>query len=144
MIKKLNMNTEQINEVMKIWKDAAIEAHRFIPDEYWLKNYDVIKEKYIPIAETYGYLEENEIKGFISILDGKFIGALFVDINYQGKGVGRKLIDHAKGIYDQLILAVYKENEKAVGFYKKVGFAVENEQVNEETNRLEYIMGFEK
>jgi putative acetyltransferase len=129
---------------MTIWKEATIKAHGFISDEYWLKNYNVVKEKYIPMAETYAYLEGSEIKGFISIIGEEYIGALFVDINCQGKGIGKKLIEYIKGIYDNLTLAVYKKNEKAVSFYKKVGFIVKHKQTNEETNEQEYIMVFEK
>ncbi|WZL73072.1 N-acetyltransferase [Clostridiaceae bacterium 35-E11] len=140
MIKKLEVNVKEINKVMKIWKEATMKAHRFISEAYWLENYNVVKEKYIPMAETYVYLEENEIKGFISILAGEYIGGLFVDINCQGKGIGEKLITYTKDIYDKLKLAVYKENEKAVGFYKKMGFIVKHEQLNEETNEPEYIM----
>lgn len=143
IIKKLDVNTKDINKVMIIWKEATIKAHRFIPDEYWLNNYDIVKDKYIPMGETYVYLEENEIKGFISIIEG-YIGALFVDINSQGKGIGRSLIEHTKAIYENLILSVYKKNDQAVGFYKKVGFTVKSEKINEETNELEYNMNFEK
>lgn len=144
MIKELRLNTDEINKIMKIWKEATIKAHEFIPEEYWLKSYNVVKEKYIPMAETYVYLEESEIKGFISIIGGEYIGALFVSIACQGKGIGRKLIEYAKGTYDDLTLAVYKKNEKGVNFYRKVGFVVKHEQTNEETNEQEYIMVFEK
>ncbi|WP_129598317.1 N-acetyltransferase [Anaerophilus nitritogenes] len=143
MIKNLNMNDE-IHKVMKIWKEATIQAHKFISEEYWLNSYDVVKEQYIPMAETYVYLEENEIQGFISVLGEEHIGALFVDINCQGGGVGKKLINHTKKIYEKLTLEVYKKNEKAVGFYKKVGFIVKEENLNEETNEPTYVMTFEK
>ena len=144
MIRKLNINKQEINKVMEIWKESTIKAHSFISEEYWMKNYDVVKEKYLPMAATYVYLEGNEIKGFISVLGGEFIGALFVDVNCQGKGIGRKLIEHIKQIYDSLTLAVYKDNEGAVGFYKKTGFVLKQEQLDKETNHVEYIMTFEK
>lgn len=144
MIRKLNLNEKEINDIMEIWKKATIEGHPFISKEYWLESYKIVKEKYIPMAETYVYLEEDEIKAFISILEGEYIGALFVDINYQGGGIGKKLIEHTKSIYDSLTLSVYKENEKAVNFYKKVGFIKESEKLNEETNRPEYFMSFQK
>lgn len=144
MIRKLNLNVEEVNNIMNIWKKATIKAHEFIPTEYWLKNFNVVKEKYIPLAETYVYLEESQIKGFISIIGGEYIGALFVDINCQGRGIGRKLIEYSRRIYDRLKLAVYKENNQAVGFYKQVGFTVKYEQLNEETNEPEYIMELEK
>lgn len=72
------------------------------------------------------------------------LGHLFVDVDSQGIGIGRKLIEYTKDKYDKLTLAVYKENKKAVGFYKKVGFVVKDECVNEETNAVEYMMSFEE
>ncbi|MCC5910735.1 MAG: N-acetyltransferase [Clostridiaceae bacterium] len=142
MIRKMKVNEQEMRKIMEIWKVSTIEAHNFICKEYWLKSYKAVKEEYIPDAETYVYLEKNEIKGFISILDGQYIGALFVDINCQGKGVGKKLIEYTKGLYEHLRLDVYKKNEQAVNFYKKVGFIEEYEKVNEETNEVEYTMVF--
>lgn len=144
MIKELNLNVNETNKIMKIWKEATIKAHPFISKEYWLENYDVIKDEYIPIAKTYVYLDEGDILGFISIVDRDFIGALFVDTNWQGKGIGNQLIEYVKEKYDNLTLTVYKENEKAVGFYNKVGFVVKDQQLNETTNKTEYVMSFEK
>ncbi|MGF7060220.1 N-acetyltransferase [Brassicibacter mesophilus] len=140
MIRKLKMNEEEINRIMTIWKQATIKAHEFISEDYWLKSYDVVKEKYIPMAENYVYFDDEEIKGFISILNEEHIGALFVDVNCQGKGIGRKLIEYTRQIYDKLTLAVYKKNDQAVRFYKQVGFTITYEQLNEETNEPEYIM----
>ncbi|ABR47710.1 GCN5-related N-acetyltransferase [Alkaliphilus metalliredigens QYMF] len=144
MIRRLNVNEEEMNKIMEIWKTSTIQAHQFIPKEYWLKNYEIVKEKYVPMAETYVCLDENEIKGFISIIQGEYIGALFVDIHCQAKGIGGELIEYVKEIYDSLTLGVYKENKKAVTFYEKVGFIKKCEKLNEETNELEYIMNFQK
>ncbi len=144
IIRELTTNKQEINRVMEIWKESTIQAHRFIAKEYWLQNYTVVKETYIPRSTTYLYLEGNEIKGFISIVDGQFIGALFVAVHCQGKGIGRKLVDHVKGIYDRLTLAVYKDNQQAVHFYQKNGFVLQQEQVDKETNHVEFIMSFEK
>ena len=60
--------------------------------------------------------------------------------NHQGQGIGKNLIDYAKNLYDNLSLAVYKENEKALEFYKKMGFKIISENINEDTNCVEYIM----
>ncbi|WP_291573898.1 N-acetyltransferase [Clostridium sp. UBA4548] len=144
MIKKLAINDDEINKIMEIWKEATIKAHNFISEDYWLNSYNVVKEKYIPMAETYVYLEQGQIQGFISVIGGDFIGAVFVHVNCQGKGIGTKLIDYVKSIYSKINLAVYKENYKSVEFYKKAGFIVESETINEETKRPEYIMCFQK
>lgn len=140
MIRELRK--EDINDIMEIWKKSTIKAHKFIPEDYWIKNYSVVKETYIPISETFIYEENGKNKGFISIIDDKFIGALFVDVNVQGQGIGTKLIEFAKQKCKELSLAVYKNNEKSVDFYKKVGFTIEKEQINEDSNKKEFIMSW--
>ncbi|MGV3026568.1 N-acetyltransferase [Clostridium thermobutyricum] len=138
MIRKLR--NEDIEKVMKIWKDSTIKAHDFISKEYWENNYDVVKNTYIPMSETFIYEIENKIKGFISVINNEFIGALFVDINCQGLGVGSELINYVVKEYNKLSLAVYKENKNAVEFYISKGFKIIKEQIDEETGAIEYIM----
>jgi len=140
MIRKMNKTEYEIESIMQLWLKSTIKAHPFISEDYWNSNYDVIKNKYIPLSEIYVYLENKFILGFISVLNSEFIGALFVDVNNQGKGIGKKLIQHAMDIYGKLTLAVYKDNLQAVNFYKHIGFKVIREQSNEETNKIEYIM----
>ncbi len=91
-------------------------------------------------SETFLYIEENHIVGFISIVNKNYIGGLFIDIEFQRKGIGRKLIEYVQEQYGDLSLAVYKDNEKAVQFYKNSGFKTMSEQLNEETSKVEYIM----
>ncbi|WP_195972728.1 N-acetyltransferase [Clostridium thermobutyricum] len=138
MIRKLR--NEDIEKVMKIWKDSTIKAHDFISKEYWENNYDVVKNTYIPMSETFIYEIENKIEGFISVINNEFIGALFVDINCQGLGVGSELINYVVKEYNKLSLAVYKENKNAVEFYISKGFKIIKEQIDEETGAVEYIM----
>ena len=131
-----------INIIMEIWLESTIRAHSFIEKNYWVNNYDLVKTKYIPYSKTYVYEEGNKIKGFISIIENNFIGALFVDNNSQGNGIGKKLLDFAKKEYKSLSLAVYKENEKALKFYLREGFSIVKEQVNEDSKRLELMMEY--
>lgn len=138
MIRKLD--NKDVNRIMEIWLESTIKAHSFIEKEYWQSNYNTVKYVYIPIAETYVYEENDVIKGFISIIDKEFIGALFVDNDYQGLGVGSKLINFVLNKYDTLSLAVYKENFKSVRFYKKMGFEILSEEINEDSKHPEYIM----
>lgn len=140
MIRELKI--EETNRIMRIWKESTIKAHKFIPESYWLKNYSLVKETYIPMAKTFVYIEKEKIKGFISIINDEFIGAIFVDINYQGQGVGTALIDFVKNKYNKLNLAVYKENKKIVEFYKKTGFIIQRQQVNKDTDKVEFIMSW--
>lgn len=126
MIRKFK--NSDINKVMDIWLKTNIEAHNFINTEYWKNNFDLVKNEYFPISETYIYEENEEIKGFISILNKNYIGALFVDLKYQGKGIGKSLIDYCKNLYTELSLEVFKENIKAIKFYFKNNFIIISEE----------------
>lgn len=139
MIRRLKTAQQEI-DIMKIWLDSTVEAHHFIEKDYWYENYDMVKNVYLPQSETFVFIEDENILGFISILNKGYIGALFIDINHQGKGIGRKLIEYAQRQYRELTLAVYKDNDQAVRFYNKNGFKIISEQLNTETSKLEYIM----
>lgn len=138
MIRKLK--NEDIDIVMNIWKESTIKAHNFIDKQYWEENYETVKNTYLPMSETFVYVDQDNIKGFISVIESEFIGALFVDVNYQGEGIGSKLIDYASEKYGELELAVYKDNERAVKFYKEKGFKIIKEQETEDPKFKEYIM----
>lgn len=133
---------DDIDRVMSIWLESTVEAHSFISKEYWEENYQVVKNKYIPMSETYVYEYDNDIKGFISVIEGSFIGALFVDIKAQGKGIGKVLVDYVKEKYEKLSLAVYSDNTKAYKFYKRQGFEEILEQNNEDSGYKEIVMEY--
>ncbi|WPC39918.1 N-acetyltransferase [Clostridium sp. JS66] len=139
MIKSFNLS--KLDSVMKIWLDTNIEAHDFIQKEYWINNYDLVKQM-LPLADIYIFEENNVIKGFIGITEGNYIAGLFVKKEYQGEGIGYKLIDYCKCKYLFLKLDVFMKNKNAVNFYHKNGFKVLDEHFNEETNEIEYTMLF--
>ena len=138
MIRQLQ--NKDIDKIMEIWLESTIDAHKFISKESWNENYNIVKDMYIPMSKTFVYEDNDDIRGFISVINNNFIGALFVEKNHQGQGIGKNLIDYAKNLYDNLSLAVYKENEKALEFYKKMEFKIISENINEDTNCVEYIM----
>lgn len=70
----------------------------------------------------------------------EFIGALFIDVDYQGLGIGKKLINYVINKYEKLNLAVYKDNKKSIEFYINRGFKIVNEQLNDDSGYKEYIM----
>ncbi|MGG7177397.1 N-acetyltransferase [Clostridium paraputrificum] len=141
MIKKFDLN--KLDEVMKIWLDTNIDAHDFISKEYWTGNFDMVKEM-MPCAEIYIYEEDEIIKGFIGVVEESYIAGLFVRKEYQRDGIGKKLIEYCKSKYPYLILEVFVKNDKAVNFYKKNDFIVQEEGINEDTKELEYTMSFRK
>ena len=142
MIRKFK--EEDTTKVMAIWTKGTFEAHSFIDKDYWLLNYNKVKDEYLKKSETYVYTENNDIKGFISILNNEYIGALFVRKEYRRSGIGRKLINFVKDKYDKLTLNVYEKNINAILFYTKLGFINQKIQIDDKTNEKEYVMEWKK
>ncbi len=142
MIKELE--SCEIDSIMDIWLKTNTSSHCFIPEEYWTRNYSVVKEEYLPASATFVYKEDDVIKAFISVIDDCFIGALFVLEKYQRKGIGQKLLDHCKSLYLNLELGVYTENKAAIDFYMKNGFKVKKKQNNNDSGFMEYVMSWKK
>ena len=131
-----------INAVMQIWKNENIKAHKFIQKEYWENNYSYVKEV-LPNAEIYVYILEKKVVGFVG-LDRDYIEGIFVDTNNQHTGVGTSLLNEIKKTRNNLTLCVYKKNTTAVNFYKKNDFVIISENIDKNTNEIEYTMVWNK
>lgn len=134
-----NFQHSDIESIVEIWLAASIKAHDFMAPEYWESKLDDMRNIYIPASETYVYENDAKIEGFISIYENN-IAAIFVSPKLQGKGIGSGLIDFVRSRYKELSLCVYKSNEKSISFYKKHGFQVVCEQIDEHTNYPEIKM----
>ena len=136
MIRKLRK--EDVDAAAHIWLDTNIKAHYFVPSQYWESNFKTVKEM-LPQAEVYVYDNGEEIQGFIGVRGGHVEG-LFVSDEMQSHGIGKLLLDHIKSKKNTLSLNAYLENARAIHFYKREGFEVERETVDEATGEKEYIM----
>lgn len=140
MIKKFEKNDIEI--IMQIWKNENIKAHKFIPKEYWENNYSYVKE-ILPNAEIYVYIFKENIVGFIG-LNGNYIEGIFVNTNNQCNGIGTSLLNKVKENRNNLTLSVYKKNINAINFYKKNGFIITSENIDKDTDEIEYTMTWNK
>lgn len=142
MIRK--MEETDISDVLQIWLETNIRAHNFIEKEYWTGNYEMVKQ-ILPEAEVYVYEDEKngQIAGFIGI-NNQYVEGLFVKESAQSRGIGKQLLDHAKSRKTELRLGVYQKNMRAVRFYLRENFLIQAEEMDEDTNEKEYIMGWGK
>ena len=129
-------------KLLDIWLKANIQSHNFISSDYWNKMQPTVRKYYIPNTETFVYEDKRQIKGFISIIDDKYVGALFVSPNYQNKKIGTKLINYVKKIHPELSLKVFVKNEGALRFYQRIGFKIIDEQVDDRTKEKELLMSW--
>ena len=144
-----------VDRVAEIWLDTNLRAHDFIPAEYWEGNFAAVKEMF-PQAEVYVYEEKrggtgaseqpdpgrDEILGFIG-LNGDYIEGIFVCGEAQSRGIGKALLDHVKERKKKLSLNVYKKNRRAVNFYQRECFCIDEEETDENTGESEYLMTWE-
>lgn len=133
-----NFREDDLEEVMNIWLHTNIMAHDFIEGSYWESKFNEVKEM-MPSAMIFVFEEKGIINGFIGLADD-YIAGIFVRSEYQSKGIGKKLLDHAKGICNRLYLQVYKKNARAVNFYLREGFSIQKEQIDGNTGEIEYIL----
>ena len=117
-----------IDAVMQIWLDTNIQAHHFIPSDYWRTNCNMVREM-LPHAEIYVHEDDctKQIDGFIGLNDD-YIEGVFVKETMQSKGIGKQLLNHAKEFKSKLKLSVYQENEKAIKFYLREKFSIQSER----------------
>ena len=136
MIRKLQ--NVDINKVVDIWLKTNLEAHDFIPGQYWTSNYEAVK-KMLPQAEVYVYEGNKTIQGFVGVRD-EYIEGIFVSGKMQSHGIGKALLDYIKDKKARLQLNVYQKNVRAMSFYQREGFTIQSEGLDEFTGEKEYVM----
>ena len=138
MIRK--MQPADLEPVLNFWLAATLQAHSFIDPAYWHNNLEPVRQM-LPQAEVYVYAKaaDGQPLGLIG-LDGDYIAGLFVAPEAQAQGIGKQLLDYAKSLRSQLTLRVYQQNERALRFYQREGFQIENEQIDEATGAAEYLI----
>ena len=139
MIRKLQK--VDINRVADIWLKTNLKAHFFIPEQYWISNYEFVKEM-LSQAEVYVYEDDKMIQGFIGVSD-EYIECIFVSNEIQSRGIGKMLLDYIKDKKDRLQLKVYQKNVRAMSFYQREGFTIQSEEMDEFTREKEYVMNWE-
>ena len=136
MIRKL-LNGD-IDRVADIWLKTNLKAHFFISKQYWINNYELVKEM-LPQAEVYVFAVDKLIQGVVGLND-EYIEGIFVSEEMQSCGIGKLLLDYIKDKKVSLQLNVYQKNTRAISFYQREGFIIQCEGLDEATGEKEYTM----
>lgn len=59
--------------------------------------------------------------------DGYLLDEIFIDLEYRNKGIGTSIVQKILLDYSLVYLWVYKNNKRAIEFYKKMGFSISDE-----------------
>ena len=142
MYKLVKASKKDIPRLIKYKKDIIymyskdlVEDERNKIDEYVITSANEMFEDY------YNIIIDDKIIGSILLKDmpqGKLIDEIYIEKEFRNNGIGtdiiRKMLENNRNIY----LWVYKENEKAVSLYKRLGFII----VDETESR--YYMKYDK
>lgn len=120
---------------MAVWSAASKAAHPFIPGEGEGERARVVRELYLPNAETWVVDEDGDVVGLLGLLDSE-IGGLFVRPDRQGGGWGRRMVDHAAALKGALTVEVFELNHRARVFYAAMGFVEIGRRLDEETGSV--------
>lgn len=140
MIRKYS--DKDLGKLSDIWLQGCLQTHNFVKQDYWLKMLPAVKKYYLPNTEGFIFEDQHQLKGFISLIDDKYIGALFVAPKFQYQKIGSKLLQYVKRIYPELSLKVFTKNINAVRFYQKHGFKVMSEVTDESTKETQLLMSW--
>ena len=136
------MKTDDLDPVIQIWLESNRQAHSFIETDYWEKNKEEVRKmlphSLIQVAEI-----EGNIVGFIGMNETKIEG-LFVNYNFQSRGIGHSLIEWAKTRNEVLTLNVYQKNQRALRFYLKEGFVIGERLMDQKTGEIELLMQWKR
>lgn len=102
---------EDVNDSIPLWFLESLEVSAF--------ESRFSDEKFT----NFVYLEEPAIKAYISIKNGSHVYHLFVSEEFQGKGIAKKLWNHAKS---QLPASAYEVRSSifAIPVYQSFGFTI--------------------
>ena len=136
-----HLNETDLTEILSVWLNTNLQAHSFIPAEYWKENYDIVKQM-LPQAEVYVYEQNGHIAGFIGLMEQEIAG-LFVQDTLQSKGIGKQLLDYVKKRKSCLTLHAYRKTQRAVQFYLREQFYIQSQETDSSTGEREYVMKWE-
>ena len=137
-IKKLKKS--QRYEVLDLWLRCTMLDNPFIERNFWEKHYDEVRDNYLINSDTYVYLQDGSVAGFMCITDENYIRGLFVDPKFRSRGIGAQLVRHAKQLYSMLDVKVFMKSRAMVDFATHMGFVIDGAELHKETGEIQYNM----
>ena len=127
--------------IIEVWTATSLVATPFLSDEFMTEERDNIRTIWLSKAETWVYVADSTVIGFVSLI-GNEVGAIFVHPDYQGRTIGRALMDHAASLRAELFLDVFEDNAVGRRFYDRYGFQFEHKHVHEQTGHMQIRLSY--
>ena len=122
--------------ILYVINDAAIKYKGVIPDDCWHEPYMLEEElvnEFNNGVHMFGYNKNNKLVGVMGIQEFKDVTLIrhaYTLTNYQGKGIGKSLLQYLfrlnKSSY--LLVGTWQDAAWAIEFYEKFGFIRQNKK----------------
>jgi len=126
---------QDLEQIMSVWYEASLLAHPFLKNQFVEKVEADMRNLYIPNSQTWVFVQNKSIVGFISMIE-KEIGGLFVLPDYHSQGIGTKLVDFVAKEHQVLEVEVFEKNTIGRGFYDKYGFKLIKRFTHKESGNI--------
>lgn len=117
--------SEDANATAEVWHRAGRAAYGFLPtwQAFALEEArEVFRDAIAARCEVFVAELEGRVVAYLA-LEGSYLDRLYVDPAYQQRGIGARLLEHAKALRpDGLELHTHVENRGARSFYERHGF----------------------
>ena len=124
--------SSDLDDVLSTWENASKLSHPFLKEDFLAQERKNIPEIYLPNADTWVVEIDDQVAGFIALV-GSEVGAIFLQPEYQGKGMGKLMLDKAQALHGDLEAQVFVKNSIGLDFYLKYGFQLLEEKTHEQT-----------
>ncbi len=121
-----SVKSEDYPELIEVWEASVRATHHFLEES------DIEFYKPLILNSYFDALElkciknsQNQISGFSGVADHN-LEMLFIHPDFRCKGIGTSLLEYSIEHQEVIKVDVNEENEQAVGFYLKFGFAIES------------------
>ncbi|RNI25929.1 GNAT family N-acetyltransferase [Rufibacter latericius] len=126
--------------LVDLWEASVRATHHFVSEDEIQYYRPIILHEYLrQMALTCARTDQGQILGFAGAAAGK-LEMLFLHPSARGKGVGTRLVQHVIRHQKVTKVDVNEENEQALGFYRHLGFQVEDRSPLDGMNRPHPIL----
>jgi putative acetyltransferase len=119
-----------------VWLRSVRATHSFVSEDDMAAFIPLVRE-YLGSSGTDFWVlcaPDHAVMGFMGLAGSK-MESLFLAPEFHGRGGGRRLVEHARGLRGELTVDVNEQNTGAVAFYEACGFVVEGRSALDESGR---------
>lgn len=119
-----------------IWLRSVRATHTFVSEED-LQSFMPLVQNYLASDGAEFWVlctDDGAVMGFMGMA-GQKMESLFLAPEFQRRGGGRRLVEHAHERHGELVVDVNEQNTAARRFYEACGFVVEGRSEFDETGR---------